>query len=220
MRPEQLWQNYPVLYHMAEPETWPSIRKRGLLSTSALLDLFEVPPAVRRQLEATLRPELTHLTHRRHGRITIRDQKPMHLQGLKRALAGSGLAPGQWLRLLNGRVYFWLSAERLTTLLNARAYRGRVHTVLTIDTETLVRKYEPQIELSAMNTGSTRPVAHPRGRGTFLPIRSYPFDQRRRDGRTPVVELTVKHSVPDIARYVRRVEHRKGDQVIDVLLAR
>ena len=29
---------YPRLYHMAEEGSWPSIRRHGLLSTSALLD--------------------------------------------------------------------------------------------------------------------------------------------------------------------------------------
>lgn len=33
---------YPRLYHMAERDTWPSIRDRGLLSTSAVLDKFSV----------------------------------------------------------------------------------------------------------------------------------------------------------------------------------
>jgi hypothetical protein len=40
--PERLASRYPVLFHMAEDGSWESIRERGLLSTSALLDLFEV----------------------------------------------------------------------------------------------------------------------------------------------------------------------------------
>ena len=33
---------YPPLYHMAAEGSWPSIQRHGLLSTSALLDLYEV----------------------------------------------------------------------------------------------------------------------------------------------------------------------------------
>jgi hypothetical protein len=32
---------YPELYHMAECNSWPSIRKYGLLSVTALLDLLK-----------------------------------------------------------------------------------------------------------------------------------------------------------------------------------
>ena len=37
MRPEDLWQQYPVLYHIAWGGSWPSIKEHGLLSTKALL---------------------------------------------------------------------------------------------------------------------------------------------------------------------------------------
>ena len=40
--PEELAQAYPRLYHMADAQSWESIRKHGLLSTSSLLDLYEV----------------------------------------------------------------------------------------------------------------------------------------------------------------------------------
>jgi len=42
---------------------------------------------------------------------------------------------------LNGKVFFWLTAERLTRLLSARAYRTNTHCVLTMETLPLVRKY-------------------------------------------------------------------------------
>lgn len=40
--PEELANLYPRLYHMAEPGSWESIRRYGLLSTSSLLSLFEI----------------------------------------------------------------------------------------------------------------------------------------------------------------------------------
>ena len=33
---------YPRLYHMAHAGSWPMIQRHGLLSTTALLDLFEI----------------------------------------------------------------------------------------------------------------------------------------------------------------------------------
>ena len=38
---ERIVELHPVVYHMAEYGTWESIKKHGLLSTSALLDLFQ-----------------------------------------------------------------------------------------------------------------------------------------------------------------------------------
>ncbi|MEG9861289.1 MAG: hypothetical protein V6Z81_02105 [Parvularculales bacterium] len=37
---EELIENCPKLYHMAERGSWSSIEKQGLFSTSALLDLY------------------------------------------------------------------------------------------------------------------------------------------------------------------------------------
>ena len=42
LTPEYLAQRWPRLYHMAEAGSWESVKRHGLLSTTALLDLFEV----------------------------------------------------------------------------------------------------------------------------------------------------------------------------------
>jgi hypothetical protein len=67
---------------MAEAGRWPSIARHGLLSTSALLDLFEVHGARRGELEAQHRPESVTLRHPRHGLTVVRDPKPMDDRGL------------------------------------------------------------------------------------------------------------------------------------------
>jgi hypothetical protein len=82
---------YPRLYHMAEDNTWSGIREHGLLSTSALLDLFKVNGDDRRRLEESHRPECVPITNPDIGSAMLRDQKPMDDKGLSRALQGSGL---------------------------------------------------------------------------------------------------------------------------------
>jgi len=47
----ELLQDCPTLYHMAERGSWPSIREHGLLSTSALLDLYGKQGAEREAIE-------------------------------------------------------------------------------------------------------------------------------------------------------------------------
>ena len=53
---EELIADCPTLYHMAERGSWESIKTRGLLSTSALLDLYAVPEPQRSSIEKQHRP--------------------------------------------------------------------------------------------------------------------------------------------------------------------
>jgi hypothetical protein len=69
---------YPVLYRRAEDGSWEGIRRLGLLSTSALLDRFEVQGERRRRIESARRPEIEAIEPPEHGRALIRDNKPMH----------------------------------------------------------------------------------------------------------------------------------------------
>ena len=133
----------------------------------------------------------------------VRDQKPMTKSALKKCLT-DGLTPKQWFETLNERVFFWLSRERLRRLLGARAYRGRPHTVLTVDTASLIEAHRDRIELSPLNSGATIYNPQPRGRDTFLPIIDYPFVERRRTRKIDkaVVELVVRGGVPDIAKHL------------------
>jgi hypothetical protein len=203
---DELSQRYPTLYHMASYGSWPVIREHGLLSTLELLGLLSVPEPRRSQLLETQRKESIPIAHATLGVVTIRDQKPLSAKNLARCLTDCD-APA-WYKLLNERVFFWLDKRRLVTLMSAGEYSEKPHTVLQVDTHGLVHRYEKQIELAAMNTGNTRPFAHPRGRATFRNMEQYPYEERRRrPDYSAVVELTVIGGVPDIRDYVIRVEH-------------
>lgn len=202
----QLCERYPVLYHMASFGSWPMIARHGLLSTSRLVDLFEVPEPKRTEILTTQRKSAVTITHPRHGTAVLRDQKPLSAKNLARCLVDCSAE--EWYRILNERVFFWLNAGRLLTLLSAAEYREKPHTVLQVDTGRLIGRCLSQIELAHMNTGNTRPMPHPRGRSTFRSMDNYDYDHRRhRADYSAVVELTVFRGVPDIHRDVMRVEH-------------
>ncbi len=211
VRPEELAARFPRLYHMAQAGSWPGIQRHGLLSTTALLDLFEVDGDAREGLVARHRPESVTIRHPLHGEAVIRDQKPMSDGGLVRALQGA-MTPADWYRILNEKVYFWLARERLDKLLGAAAYRGRRQTVLTIDTAALLARHADRVLLSPINSGCTKPYPTPRGRDTFLPLGEYKFDEwtRKRNRRDSVVELTVRYAVPDVRDFVLTVEEVGG----------
>jgi hypothetical protein len=212
--PEELAELYPRLYHMAEADSWESIAKHGLLSTSALLDLFGINGEERQNIELRRRGRSQEIKHAVHGRVVVRDQKPIIESKLKASLQDCTLE--EWYRLLNGRVFFWLTKERLNTLLSAKEYREKPHTVLTLDTRSLAKDYARSITLSPMNSGNTLPIAHPRGKATFSRMQDYPFRQRLKRGPYyTVVELAVEGGVPDLVNYTIRVDSMvsKGGRV-------
>lgn len=215
MTTEELIQQYPRVFHMAEHGTWESIRHHGLLSTTALLDLFDVNGDQRSHIESMRRPECVSISHPVYGVAVIRDQKPMSDLALSKCL--SGATPRQWYELLNRRTFFWLSIDRLNRLLKARAYRDRPHCIITVDTRGLLERHAARVTLSPINTGSTIMSAQPRSPATFSNIGEYPFDAwcRRRNKKNAIAELVVDYSVPDIAAIVLSVEHRKGDRFIE-----
>jgi hypothetical protein len=148
----------------------------------------------------------------------IRDQGP--LKFLDRCLE-PGTTPEEYLAALNGRVFFWLTAERVERLLGARRYRTKPQTVLHLDTARLLDRYGDQVQLAPYNTGSMHvPNAPRRDIDVFVDLDKYPYDKWRacRGGRSDaVVELTVPYAVPDVSDFVVRVERWNGGALTEVL---
>jgi hypothetical protein len=217
---DELVERHPVLFHMAEDGTWPSIQQRGLLSTAALVDLYNPPAAVRDGVLNEIRRHSITLDDSALGPAVVRDQAP--LKFLDRCLLPGASVQG-FLDALNGRVFFWVSEARLKRLLGARLYKNRTHIVLHVDTASLAAEHGKSISLAPYNTGSVHVPGLPaRGPETFLPVADYPYGEwARRRGKQgeALVELTVPWSVPDISRHVLEVERRTGDEVVDVLFS-
>lgn len=219
MKLDDLVERYPRLFHMAEHSSWNGMLKHGLLSTAAVLDLVQASPEDRDKYGRKHRPEKIELESKSGDRFVLRDQKPMNDERLSWCLQG-GLKPSDWYQILNSKVFFWVSEDRLLTLLGARAYRNEEHDVLVIDTASLVAKYQKSISLAHINTGNTFPYPANRGRDTFKSISSYPTKSNGRTPRPEVVELVVEHGVPDIADHVIRVDRMKGRAVTGSIYAR
>jgi hypothetical protein len=220
---EKIAELHPTLYHMAEHGTWESIKRHGLLSTRALLDLFDIIGPEREAIEGTLRKHPIELNNSKNGRVIIRDHcmSNSKLAGCLR----DGLIPADWYRFLNGKVFFWLTEERLIKLMGA--YADREHLVLEIDTSELLKRHGGRVMLTPMNTGTTSPMAFPRGRNTFQPPSRYRFEmnkKRKGGARKAIVELTVEHLVADISEFTIRATHRKLEEtnavVTEVLYSR
>ncbi len=207
MLAEALAARHPRLFHRTAPGTLPGSLRPGLLSTSELLTLFEVPCEVRAALEAAPRPDGVVLRHPVQGQATLTDNLPLSVAALAGCL-DDGVTPAAWLRLLNRRVFFWADEAGLQRLLGARLNRGRARTVLVLDTLGVVSDCAERVELSAINSGATMRRPARRGLATFTPLAAAPSLgawRRLRGGRDDVREVTVLDGVPDIGRYVMEV---------------
>jgi hypothetical protein len=207
LKTERLISRYPTLYHMAEDGSWESIRRHGLLSTSALLDRFEIEDEQRFAIESACRPEIVCVEHPEHGTALVRDNKPMQEKALERCLLE--MTPREWYEHLNRRVFFWVERKRLLKLLGARAYRDRPHLVLEVETAGLLKRHGERVLLSPINSGATFALGPaPRGPETFRRIAEHP------DGK-PIVEFSVDYSVPDIGEFTLRVGRWWGTEELE-----
>lgn len=202
MTPEELAARHPLLYHVTEPGAWECIKKNGLLSTSCLLDLFDVKGVKRETIETKRRPTAVVLNHLRHGQVILNDNVPLSEQALAKCL-DDGLTPSEWIRILNARVFFWSSKENLSRLLNARLNRKRQREVMVVDTLSLAKVHGDRMELCPINSGATLRKPARRGLSTFTPLLSYNFNDwsRLRGRRDEIREVTVQDQVVDIVQH-------------------
>lgn len=190
---------------MAWQGSWESIKKNGLLSTQSLVELYQLNEIECEDLLQKHRPDWVEIVSAEHGAATVRDQKPMSDEGVRKALGG--IDPSDWYSLLNSMVFMWPTVDRLRTMMGAKAYAGMRHDLLIIDTAKLVDRYSGEIRLSPMNSGATKPFPHPRDLQLFKKIDSFPFDERLKSHRVAkaIAEVCVVGAVPDIADIVTDV---------------
>ena len=148
---------------------------------------------------------------------SLHQRKNTSFSAVGRLCDGIGLR--QWYELLNRKAFFWATERRVQTLLEARLYRNQEHTVLTIDTASLIRAHAEHVTLSPINSGNTLYNPPMRGHYTFRPIAEYPFEERRqmRGIGNALVEVAVEYSVPDLGAHVIAVERRRGNDILENL---
>ena len=206
------------VYHLAEEANFPSIQRHGLLSASALLDQAGIHGTQRISLERHQRPAHIKLPNGTY----LRDQKPMPSEALARCLIG--MAPADWYRLINSKVFFWLDSDRMNR--QRRACEPRPQVVLVVETERLLDRYAEMASLSPINTGNARRSPAVRGRSTFVPYASWSESRwdseavglgtRPRHRSHRPVELTINGAVPDIMDFVVQVHRLRSNELFAI----
>ena len=201
---EEIIARHPLLYHMAEAGKWENIQRHGLLSTVALLRLFEVSEPQRSAIGSRYRGSRAVIRHGDYGCAVIREQTPMPPGKL--GLALTDMEPSEWYQLLNGKVFFWSTESRLVSFLQAKSHRDRPHDVLTVCTRSLVVQHAAETTLSPINSGTVRMPTHRRGSNTFQTIADYTCKTKREC----FAELAVEGGVTDIERHTLSVDRWMG----------
>jgi hypothetical protein len=196
-----------TLYHFADAANARSIERHGLLSTAELLRRNNVDGAT-----------MARVSEYRHGDIElpggerIRNQAPMPPGALAGCL-DPGLLPNDWYRLINGHVFFWLDLDRVRR--HGRALRTRPQLLLAVDTNELLAAYEDRAFVTPFNVGNARRRPARRGLRTLCPVARWRREgwkheamegERPRASSHPPAELLVSGAIPDIHRFVRRIE--------------
>lgn len=136
-------------------------------ATAIASEVFE-NETQRKRFVQSRRPEHVVLTTS-EKRYAIRDQRPISMVVLGRSLT-AGWTASDFIELLNGRVFFWPTIDRLER--HYDRYSAESPVIIRVESEALLN-LNSHVELAWLNTGATR--CHPkyggnaptRGEGTF-----------------------------------------------------
>ena len=201
MTPDAFLKRHPLLFHMAHPGALDSIKRHGLLSTAAIVDLLHLSESDRDRLCSQHRPEIVPLSREDGSIFYVRDQKPLHPACLARCLDG-GITPSAWRRALNSRTFLWASRSRLEGLKTARSYRSGSHLILTLSSSRLLDRHYAEISVTTFNTGSAIRRAKRRSLASFIPLSDYD----PREHGTPIVEVTIPDRIADIRDFILQTQ--------------
>ena len=208
MTPDELAALHPRLYHLTDPANLSSIRAHGLLSPEAMCDRCGLEGEKRDAILARRRPAATAVC----DGFLVNDNAPLSEARLRRVL-DDGLSPEDWLRMLNGRVFFWTDAHRAERPRNARNNRDRDRVLLAFDTLSLAHAHASRMAICPINSGATVHAPPRRGRHTFAPVEGLDYGSWRRarrergykKGLDAIQEVTVLFAVPDAAAHLLEV---------------
>jgi hypothetical protein len=200
---EKFYTCRPVIYHMAQADAWPQIKRHGLLSTQILLDRLQLTNEERATIANERKCKSVPRRNASFGLVTLRDQCPLNEKKLEKALE-PGTTVIEWSSLLNRRVFFWAQKKSLDGFLGAKNYRHHPQLVIAVNTRKLFEAYKGKIEVADINTGSLLYNPALRGKDTFQPIATYARYKKRQ-----IVEVTVLDGVPDFTNFVKRAVRRE-----------
>lgn len=180
----------PYVYHLTSAENLPVIANdRTLQSTTSLVNNSTLTSEGKSKLLHSRRESHTVIEVNKTP-VHIRDQQPISIKSLKKCLQDN-LTYGEFIKLLNDRVFFWPSIKRLAIHFNR--YENEKPIIFKISLSDLIDNND-NVLLCHLNSGATRchpkwgGAPPPRGLNTFKSIDEYD------EGLTRLAEVTILDS--------------------------
>jgi hypothetical protein len=169
MKIEEFIEKREFLYHLTDRENLERVKThKELLSTESIVNLSS--------MEDDEKEEFLSQRRKSHATINvgdtsyrIRDQRPISLLNLVKCLT-TGFTVKDFFRMLNNRVFFWPTLQRLESHYNR--YKDERPIIIRVSTRELL-DLNHHAEFCRLNSGATRSNSHlngappERGEGTF-----------------------------------------------------
>ncbi|MHB1447045.1 MAG: DUF7002 family protein [Acidimicrobiales bacterium] len=127
--------------------------------------------------------------------LVLRDQGPL-LARKDLATVLDGVTPGDWVRLLNARVYLFTDKAPMDKMLSKYLERDGCQDVITFSPLRLFEAVGDRLELAAQNSGAVARTSTPyKSATTFVPLSLFP-------DRKPA-EVTIRGGLDDLSPIVR-----------------
>jgi len=199
MTPDQFLNRCPSLWHVGPAGSWERIARTGFQTAQQLIRDADLDDVTRTTLFNQPRRDSVRLMVN-GDEVVLRDQGPLFQRKDLSIILGDGLSVGDWVQILNQRIYLFTDQKALQTLLDKYVEHDGAQDVLTLSPSRLLRTAGPRIQLAAQNTGAVARKSGPqKGLDTFLPLSRFP-------DRKPA-EVTVVNGLDDLSVVVRAERH-------------
>lgn len=183
MEKQALINSIPYIYHLTDRNNLRFVKTEGVLYST--LTLIERSTTLNKDELSTIRRDGHTVLNVNGVKVSIRDQRPLNA-ALNKCLEGN-CTREDYIRLLNSRVFFWATLERLQ--IHFKRYEDENPIILRIET-VVALELNPHVQLCRLNSGATRPSHHLGGKA---PSRGFDTFKTLDDFNLPasqIVEIT------------------------------
>lgn len=164
----------PKLYHLTHKDNLESIKESNkIYSTDYIVKKSGITEP--ESFLKTRRVKLKKVNFN-GSEIYIRDQIPLHPSMINKAMDGT-CTPGEYIYLLNKKVFFWPTKDRLERHYNT--YKDQNPVILILDTKEIYDLNKERVKFCRLNSGALRANFYhggkppPRGLNTFKSPEDY-----------------------------------------------
>ena len=170
MTPEQFLNRCKVVCHVGPAGVWDQITRYGFRTAEQLILEADLDEEERKRLLSEPRREQVRLLV--HGEeVVLRDQGPLFARKDLSSILGDGLDVGDWIQLLNQRVYFFTDQPSMEKFMDKYVQLDGAQDVIWLSPLKVLEAAGSRLELTSQNTGAiARRSGTQKTADTFAPL--------------------------------------------------